>query len=74
MRPYLEYSVQVSCPQYRKDEELLQEIQRRAMMIIRGLEHLPYKDSLKELDLFIHPEEKAVRRNHCSLPVFKRGL
>jgi len=32
--------------------ELLQRVQRRATKMIRGLEHLSYKDSLRELGLF----------------------
>ena len=52
MSPLLEYCIQFWGPQNKIDIKLLEWVQRRAMTIIRQLVYLPYKDRLRELELF----------------------
>jgi len=46
---HLEYCIQMWSPQYSTDTDLSEHVQRRATKMIQGMEHLPYRDMLREL-------------------------
>jgi len=52
VRPHLEYCIQMWSPQYRRDTNLLHDVQRRATKVIQEVEHLSYEDRLIKLGLF----------------------
>ncbi|KAJ7409948.1 hypothetical protein WISP_111441 [Willisornis vidua] len=70
-QPHLEYCVQFWAPEYRKNIQLLESVQRRAMKMVKGLEGKLYEKQLRALGLFSLKETEG--RPHWTYNFLMRG-
>ena len=72
VRLHLEYCVQFWSPQFGKDADRLERVQRRATKMTKGMENLPCEETLKTRGLFCL-QKKRLRRELLTVFQYLKG-
>lgn len=61
---FLPISSASGASQYKRDMDILEKVQWRAMEMIKGLEHMWYEEKLRELELFTLEKAQGVSHQY----------
>ena len=75
VRLHIEYATQVWSPQYKKDKITLENVQRRAMRLVKCIKHLSYSERLKAFEFNLPTlEDRRERVNMIKVYKFLHNI